>query len=645
MILRMNKVRILGPRERYPETLRVLQDAGAVHLTVPGPDGRLLPLRLSTWQERESRHLRRLLVDVEALLEALPSRGLRAGGAGAGAPPPTGAKPAAGSRDGAPARHDLTRWAHLVRRLQPDVRRLRGEMAALAEEHALLVKYRPFLSTFGVILRSEQAWPHIAAYHVILPAHEESAVAGLEAALTAVVGEGFAVETRRLPGGDMALLLLVPEVEAARVEGLLAAAGVHEIPVPSGYEARSLAQALPRMMDRLESIPRDLRAREEELARLAALYRDELCRARHGLHNRLRTLDAMPLLGATHRVFVIEGWVPVSEDGFLAESLTSFLDGEVVLEVIDHDPRDEDVPVALHNPGWLRPFEIIVRLLPLPRYGTVDATPLVAGFFPLFFGFMLGDVGYALILAALALALAWRSTSGSTLRSLAVVAGACALWSFVFGVAFGEMLGDLGRERLGLHAVAFDREQALESLLLLAVALGFVHVLLGLGLGVFTARRHRREAAARGLTAAIVVTGVIAFGALAGYLPEMALLPAAVVLAAALVALVAVEGVLAIVELLSTFGNILSYARLMAIGTASVMLAVVANDLGRAVSLPVLGVMVAVLFHLINFALGVFSPTIHSLRLHYVEFFGKFYRPGGVPYRPFCHWDPGAGQT
>ena len=638
MILRMNKVRILGPRERYPEALRVLQDAGAVHLTVPGPDGRLLPLRLSTWQEREHRHLRRLLVDVEALLEALPA-------AGSAARPAAGATPEAGSCGGAPARLDLTRWAHLVRSLQPDVLRLREEMAALAEEDALLVKYRPFLSTFEVILRSERAWPHIAAYHVILPAHEESAVAGLEAALTAVMGEGFAVETRGLPGGDTALLMLVPEAEAARVESLLAAAGVHEIPVPSGYEARSLAQALPRMMDRLESIPGELQTREEELARLAAQYRDELCHARRGLHNRLRTLDAMPLLGATQRVFVIEGWVPVSEGGRLAGSLTASLGGEVVLEVLDHDPRDEDVPVSLHNPGWLRPFEIIVRLLPLPRYGTVDPTLLVAVFFPLFFGFMLGDVGYALVLAALALILAWRSGPGSILRSLAVVAGVCALWGLVFGVAFGEALGDLGRERLGLHAVVFDREQSLESLLLLAIAVGFVHVLLGLGLGVFTARRHPRQAAARALTAVIVVAGVVALGALARYLPEPVLLPAVAVLAGALVALVAVEGVLAIIELLSTFGNILSYARLMAIGTASAMLAVVANDLGSAISLPVLGVLVAVLFHLVNFALGLFSPTIHSLRLHYVEFFGKFYAPGGVPYRPFGHWDPGAERT
>ena len=87
----------------------------------------------------------------------------------------------------------------------------------------------------------------------------------------------------------------------------------------------------------------------------------------------------------------------------------------------------------------------------------------------------------------------------------------------------------------------------------------------------------------------------------------------------------------------------LSYARIMAVGTASVMMAVVANRMAGAFGGVVVGTLFALLFHLINFVLGVFSPTIHLLRLHYVEFFGKFYSPGGSQYRPFRHWS--AGQT
>jgi V/A-type H+-transporting ATPase subunit I len=104
--------------------------------------------------------------------------------------------------------------------------------------------------------------------------------------------------------------------------------------------------------------------------------------------------------------------------------------------------------------------------------------------------------------------------------------------------------------------------------------------------------------------------------------------------------LVALEGVVAVIELLSTVGHILSYARIMALGTASLMLAVVANEMVGAMGSVVVGVLFALLFHLVNFAIGVFSPTIHALRLHYVEFFGEFFSPGGIAYRPLDHWHP-----
>src|SRR5690606_37808446 len=104
--------------------------------------------------------------------------------------------------------------------------------------------------------------------------------------------------------------------------------------------------------------------------------------------------------------------------------------------------------------------------------------------------------------------------------------------------------------------------------------------------------------------------------------------------------MVVVEGVVAPVEFLSTLGKVLSYSRIMALGTASVMLAVVANEMSGAFGSVIVGVIFALLFHLVNFALGVMSPAIHALRLHYVEFFGNFYSPGGVAYRPFGHGTP-----
>jgi V/A-type H+-transporting ATPase subunit I len=123
-------------------------------------------------------------------------------------------------------------------------------------------------------------------------------------------------------------------------------------------------------------------------------------------------------------------------------------------------------------------------------------------------------------------------------------------------------------------------------------------------------------------------------------LPGRFFTPAVITLLVLFPVFIAVEGVIGPIELLSTLSNVLSYVRIMALGTASVMLAVVANDLVGAVGGVFVGAIFALLFHLVNFVLGVFSPTVHALRLHYVEFFGKFYSPGGLAYQPFGHWRP-----
>jgi V/A-type H+-transporting ATPase subunit I len=396
------------------------------------------------------------------------------------------------------------------------------------------------------------------------------------------------------------------------------------------------------MLVRLGEIPGELDELRCERARLAKARAAELRRARVAIHDRLKELDALPLSGVTPRAFILEGWVPAAGRGDLADRLAErFGEAIVVSEISSEEWRSEEAPVVLSNPRLFRPFEALIRLLPLPKYGTIDPTPFVAVFFPAFVGLMLGDIGYGVVLAALALLLRWRSRPDSLLRSAAEIAGACAVFAIGAGALFGELFGDLGRRWLGLEPLAFDRETAMVPFLLLSVAIGAVHVLLGLVLGVVAnLRRHPRSAIGHGVSALMIVLIIVALLAAVDVLPKGFFNPAVIAVLVAFPVLVVVEGIVAPIELLSTLGNILSYARIMALGVASVLMAVVANEMVGAVGSVTVGVLFALLFHLVNFAIGLFSPAIHALRLHYVEFFGKFFSPGGVRYQPFGRWTP-----
>jgi V/A-type H+-transporting ATPase subunit I len=524
---------------------------------------------------------------------------------------------------------------------------LKSRATGLEEERALILKYQGFFSAFRPLLENEARWKNATIYHVLLKRGELDAIPRLRTSLTSVIGDAFELYSRELPSGETALLVVVSATAAGRVERLLAEARVQEIPVPAAYGGQSLAEAIPRMLARLGELPQELEGIRREREQLARAHGAELRRAENAIAHRLQALNALPLSGVTAHAFVLEGWIPGTARRSLGEKLRADVgESVVVTDVSREEWESEEAPVVLRNPRLFRPFEAVISLLPLPRYGSIDPTPFVAVFFPVFFGLIMGDIGYGLMLAALGLLLHWRSKPGTMLRSVSEIIGPCALFSIFAGVLFGEFFGDLGRRWFGLGPLVFNREEALIPFLLLSVAIGGVHILLGLILGVVsTWRRHPRQAVGRGAAAVAVLLIALALLAAVGVLPKAFFTPAVIGLLIAFPVLVIAEGLVAPIEFLSTLGNILSYARIMALGVASVMLAVVANRMVGMLGSAVVGVMFALLFHLVNFAIALFSPTIHALRLHYVEFFGKFYSPGGVRYEPFGAWTRGAGVT
>ena len=278
-----------------------------------------------------------------------------------------------------------------------------------------------------------------------------------------------------------------------------------------------------------------------------------------------------------------------------------------------------------------------------PRYGEVDPTPLLALFFPIFFGMMVGDIGYGICILAIALAVRhFYGTRSPGIKQLMNILIICSFPTIFFGYLYGEFFGNFGQmmgwiEPQTINGMTLDRVEIIVPMLIFTIAIGVFHILLGLSLGLINAmnRGHKKHVCEKAGMIISITSIIIILLAVVEVVPAVLVAPGIILLIIGLPLIMYGGGIVAAIDLMSSIGNILSYARLMAIGIASVILALVANTLGASMSIVLVGFLIAAALHVVNIALCMFSPSIHSLRLHIVEFYGKFYEGGGRQYDPF----------
>jgi V/A-type H+-transporting ATPase subunit I len=439
-----------------------------------------------------------------------------------------------------------------------------------------------------------------------------------------------------------AMLIVFPQEFFSQVETLLGREDVARLRLPVELGEGPPDVVLQALRHRMAEIPDEIQEVERELSDLSSQWCDRLATIRDVLRDESDANNVLNLFGETDTTFVITGWVPAKHLAQVAKALKDTIGEEFMLRALPLTAElKKKAPVVLQNPPPARPFESLVKLLSLPRYGHIDPTRLMAFFLPIFFGMILGDIGYGALLMGLCLWLL-RKFKTKVMHDLLLVLAFGSGWAIAFGFLYGELFGTLG-EKLGMHALWIDRASAddVAALLGMALAVGAIHITLGLVLGVWEAIKARsrshlleRSGMLLGLIGLFLLVGI-----LARVLPENFMTPAIAGLIVGVVLLGSSLGWLGIImgpiEFISLIGNILSYLRIAAIGLASVYLAKVANDVAGMAGNLIVGMIIAVLIHSLNLALGAFSPTIHSLRLHYVEFFRKFYEGGGRPYEPY----------
>ena len=616
----MSKVEIAGPRELLLPALETIEQLGVLQLDAKireradeGVERGIRPLALDGRTLAERLFLEDLKLKIERLLELLP---------------------AVEARESylSPSRAINSVAALVAKHLEAcETRASRRE--ALQAELAGLDRYLVFLSTVQSLAPrdAEQAGLEYIGVEVRDPAALEQ--------LTRVAGSvllGAEVRTARAEDGSWFGLLTTEKELAGKLKESLRGTEIPEVRLPDYLAGLPLPGKLEAARARHGELSAELAKLEREAQEFAFAWRGMYQNVLAWMRHRLGLLRTSASVYETDRCFVLFGWMPSDGVEALRRALVERHGEAMVVEEKEILRQElEDVPVVLRNPAYFRPFELLVRLLPTPRYTSIDPTPYVGIFFPLFFGMILGDVGYGLLLLAAAAGIVAFVKRRRTLRQAGQILLASSLYTIVFGAVYGEFFGELGARWLGFEPW-LDRRTAILPMLYFALAAGAVHVTVGLVLGFAASLKgHRtREAVARlaSLLAMLCLAGVLAsYFAPVAELMRKPLLTALLVIAPVLLF---TGGLLAPFELLRHVGNVISYARIMAVGLASVLLAYVANRLAGAAGSAWLGVAVAVLLHAFNIVLGVFAPTIHALRLHYVEFFSKFIETGGIKYQP-----------
>jgi len=422
------------------------------------------------------------------------------------------------------------------------------------------------------------------------------------------------------------ILLVIDKAKGEEAAKALKKAGFLPIVMPEGKGRPSSYTAA--LTDELGTVMERRAVCEQEAKALGERLWRELLPVREALEIEARRAEIAARFGRTRSAFVIEGWVKERELAMVEEAVLKAARGKAVVERISAGGLP---PTALANPGPIRNFEDLATFISLPKSNEFDPTAVYAIMFPILYGLMLGDAGYGAIVLLLGLLGYWK-TSG-LLKRFSFILIPAGFWSILFGLAFGEVLGFEFPSLL-------SRLEDITLLLLITVVFGAVHLAAGFFLGFLKELEHGKtvHAAAKLAWILLEVGGGLLFYGVA-YGGGSAFLAAGGALAAVSIAAILLgEGMYGAVEIPGLIGNLLSYARMAAVGLSSLALALVLNifkpDLSQG-PLVLLFAFIWVSGHALNLALGIFEPFVQGSRLHYVEQFTKFMEGGGVAFAPF----------
>ena len=390
-------------------------------------------------------------------------------------------------------------------------------------------------------------------------------------------------------------------------------------------------------------------------------YREAICDTQDYFNLRAEKYRVISELDQTEHVFVLNGYIPEEDCGKLQELCDRIANCVVEFE----DVSDEEAPVKLKNNSFTEPAESIVTMYSCPSHEDVDPTPILAFFFYFFFGMMFSDAGYGLLMVIATTIILTCFKPDKKMRNNVRLFRNCGYFTIFWGLVFGSIFGDAPaviykmvtgnaitmRELLPWPIL--DTQKDALVIMILSIALGLVHILVGMGCKFYVCLKNKRYAEAffdTGLWMLMLI-GFAVIGAGMAFSQTVLYIGAGTAICAA-VGLILTQGrgkkgifgkllggVASLYDITSYISDLLSYSRLLALGLTTGVMAQVFNMLSTLFGTSFIGIIFMIILfiigHAITIGLNALGSYVHTMRLQYVEMFSKFYEGGGKPFEPF----------
>jgi len=360
------------------------------------------------------------------------------------------------------------------------------------------------------------------------------------------------------------------------------------------------------------------------------------------LQDRLRFSEVQAGLGGDVELFALSGWVPADESPQLEAALS-----ELPVALLLEDPTDEDdVPIALKNPAFVQQFQPLLKAFNLPHYREWDPTLFIAPFMGIFFGFCLGDLGYGVILTAVAVWALMKFKPQGEIRLAVQWLAILGLCTVLVGGLTGNLFGLKLWELLGMESdqLLFTLNANPKVFFYASLGMGVVQLTVGMLIKLMGLIMRGQWQRVIGQLGWLSVFPALAVWAMMG--TPWAFVGSVVVIFLFISPSPSVVhrlggGAWALYNITGMVGNVMSYARIFGLGLSSGIIAMVVNTIAMTIaeSIPVAGWPLAILVllggHTFNFVMAIIGSVVHPARLQFLEFFGEFFDGGGRAYEPF----------